>query len=189
MTVVREALTEPVPSLVLLAGGSPVATVALQAQVGPALAVALGLDWAAPLDPLAPDAALTALPPGALVPLPRDPGHPLAEGTHWAEVLGAWRQPVLLLIEAAQLDSGLAAATTALLQRWQVPLLGLVQCGGRWDEALRRRENLPWLGGWWAEADPAAATAAVAAGEGAEPDVALLLAIRRRWRQQLAALV
>ncbi|MFO0104886.1 MAG: hypothetical protein ACK516_06340, partial [Cyanobium sp.] len=74
------------PALVLLAAGEAAALAALQGQAAPALAGVLGLPLLAPLDPLAPDAALAALaagPPG-LVPLPRDPGLPLADGRHWA---------------------------------------------------------------------------------------------------------
>ena len=191
MTVARDPLTLPAPSLVLLACGSPVAVAALQAQAGPSLAAGLGLAWGRPLEPLAPDAALTDLPAASLVPLPRDPGHSLADGRHWAEVLGAWRQPALLLIDGDQLQTGLAAAAAALLQQWQVPSLGLVQVGGAWEGDQRRQEGLPWLG-WW----PAAAVAPGEVPQGPPlvppPDdaqAALLLALRRRWRQQQAALV
>jgi hypothetical protein len=136
------------PALVLLAAGAAAALAALQGQAAPALAGVLGLPLLAPLDPLAPDAALAALaagPPG-LVPLPRDPGLPLADGRHWAAALGAWRQPVLVLLAAEQLDTGLPAALTALLQQRQVPCLGLVQWGGSWRPEQRRLEGLPWLG-------------------------------------------
>jgi hypothetical protein len=136
------------PSLVLLAAGAPAALAALQHQAAPALAEVLGLPLLAPLDPLSPDAALAALVAGptGLVPLPRDPGLPLADGRHWAAALGAWRQPVLVLLAAEQLDTGLPAALTALLQQWQVPCLGLVQWGGSWRPDQRRLEGLPWLG-------------------------------------------
>jgi hypothetical protein len=136
------------PALVLLAAGAAAALAALQGQAAPALAGVLGLPLLAPLDPLAPDAALAALaagPPG-LVPLPRDPGLPLADGRHWAAALGAWRQPVLVLLAAEQLDTGLPATLTALLQQRQVPCLGLVQWGGSWRPEQRRLEGLPWLG-------------------------------------------
>jgi hypothetical protein len=136
------------PALVLLAAGAAAALAALQGQAAPALAGVLGLPLLAPLDPLAPDAALAALaagPPG-LVPLPRDPGLPLADGRHWAAALGAWRQPALVLLAAEQLDTGLPAALTALLQQRQVPCLGLVQWGGSWRPEQRRLEGLPWLG-------------------------------------------
>ena len=53
----------------------------------------------------------------------------------------------VLLVSTDQLDSGVAAATTALLQQWQVPLLGLVQGPGPWDGEARRADRLPWLGG------------------------------------------
>lgn len=136
------------PALVLLAAGAAELVADLQAQAAPALAEALQLRLLAPLDPLAPDAALAALaggPPG-LVPLRRDPGLSLADGRHWAAALGAWRQPALVVLAAGQLDTGLPAALTALLRQWQVPCLGLVQWGGCWQPELRRLEGLPWLG-------------------------------------------
>ena len=57
-----------------------------------------------------------------------------------------WRQPTLLLLEAAQLDTGTAAATTALLREQGAPLLGLIQWGEPWQPERRRLDGLPWLG-------------------------------------------
>lgn len=145
MTLSRLGLQHPV---VVLAAGTAASVRALQQQAGPRLAPALGLPWREPLADQEPPLALAALAgqgPG-LVPLPLDPGLPLAGAGHWAEALGAWRQPVLLLLSGDQLQSGLPAAMVALLRQWQVPLLGLVQCGGSWDPAARRGDGLPWLG-------------------------------------------
>lgn len=136
-------------SLVLVAAGPRAVVAGLQHQLGPQLAAALGLAWRAPLDPLDPPRALAALAmsgPG-LVPLPVDPGWPLHGAGHWAEALGAWRQPVLLLLAGEQLETGLPAAMVALLHQWQVPLVGLVQGDGAWDPDARRGDGLPWLGG------------------------------------------
>jgi hypothetical protein len=80
------------------------------------------------------------------VPLPRDPGLPLQDGCHWASALGAWRQPALLVLAPHQLQTGLPAGLTALLDQWRVPCLGLVQWGGPWEPQQRRLEGLPWLG-------------------------------------------
>ena len=158
--------TGPVPALVLLGCGTPPQIGALQAAAAPALAQMLQrqLASALPAEP-GPQAhsALAALAANALVPLPQDPGRTMADGCHWAELLGAWRQPCLLLINAQQLDSGVAAATTALLQQWQVPLLGLVQWQGSWDRRARLADRLPWLGslgGPEADADAVALAAA-----------------------------
>ncbi len=110
--------------------------------------------------------------PGGLVALEMDPGLALPAGGSWAEALGAWRQPCVLVIGADQLGCGWPAAGTALLQRWGVPLLGLLQWGGAWDGAARRGDGLPWLGiaagdgatdGWDGGADPEADLAAVLA--------------------------
>ena len=142
--------TGPVCALVLLCCGTPTQVEALHTAAAVPLATALGLRLGAAL-PLDPDplghGALGALEAGTLVPLLRDPGQGLAGGGHWAETLGAWRQQCVLLVSTDQLDSGVAAATTALLQQWQVPLLGLVQGPGPWDGEARRADRLPWLGG------------------------------------------
>jgi hypothetical protein len=69
----------------------------------------------------------------------------------WVEALGAWRQPCLLAFAASQLATGLPAAATALLERWSVPLVGLIPWEGEWDGACRRADGLPWLGRLGAE--------------------------------------
>jgi hypothetical protein len=135
-----------------------------------------------------PDAALCTLadpgfagPPtlagGWLAALPVDPGLPLAGGGSWAEALGAWRQPTLLLVSEAQLATGLPAAGAALLLRWQVPLVGMIQAGSPWSPEERRRDGLPWLG-WLPPGD-----------EEEDPEAlrALLMVVQRRWHRIKAA--
>jgi hypothetical protein len=157
MTLLQPGLTTPALSLVLLAFGTPPKVAArLDAATAP-LARALGLELTAPLDPDDPQTSLAGLAaaPGAgprLVPLPRDPGHGLPAGGHWAEALGAWRQPVLVLFSAKQVNTGLPACTQALLDRWQVPCAGLLQWGGNWQSEQRRLDGLPWLG-WLSRQD------------------------------------
>jgi hypothetical protein len=160
-------LTGALPALVLVAAGPATTLAALQQQAAAPLAAALGVELLEPLQAPSPDPALEALATatGVLAPLPIDPGLPLEEGRHWAAALGAWRQPALLLVAADQVESGLPAALHALMVVWQVPTLGLVQWGGRWDPQARRRDGLPWLGrlatdgtGDLAEAGPAAST-------------------------------
>ena len=134
--------------LVLVGAGTAAAVATLQAEAGPTLALALGLPWGNPLAIEQPPQSLASLAeqgPG-LVPLPLDPGLVLHGFGHWAEALGAWRQPVLLLLAAEQLQTGLPATMAALLDQWQVPLAGLVQAGGPWQPDLRRGDGLPWLG-------------------------------------------
>ncbi len=99
--------------------------------------------WADPQGRLA---ALAQEPGPWLWPLAPDPGAFLGERGSWAEALGAWRQPCLLLIPAAAAATGPAAAYCALLQGQGVPLLGLIQWGGPWLAVDRRRDGLPWLG-------------------------------------------
>jgi hypothetical protein len=146
--------------LVVLSAGPAAQVQALQADLGEPFALAVQGTWddrwrhLNPFDD--PDSALQQLQPSGrqpdpgpgpvLVGLPLDPGLPLARGGHWAEALGAWRQPVVVVFDAEQLQTGVPAAMTALLKGWQVPLVGLVQWGGPWEWAERRRDGLPWLG-------------------------------------------
>jgi len=99
-----------------------------------------------PTDPHRQLRHLQSTPGGWLASLPLDPGQALKDGSTWAEALGAWCQPALVIIGAQQLSSGAAASTTALLRQWHVPLLGLLQWGGSWKAESRRRDGLPWLG-------------------------------------------
>lgn len=113
---------------------------------------------------------------GWLASLEADVGQALADGRSWAEVLGAWRQPALLVIPAAQLSSGVPAAATALLRHWQVPMVGLLQWGGSWQAEARRRDGLPWLGLLPAndQDDP---------GQDTDHGRSLAAALALRWRQ------
>ena len=146
--------------LVVLSAGPAAQVKALQANLAQPLAQALQWSWDARWQHLGPgddpNRALQQLQPpagqpdpgpsNALVGLPLDPGVPLACGGHWAEALGAWRQPAVLVFSAEQLQTGVPAAMTSLLKNWQVPLVGLVQWGEPWAAAERRRDGLPWLG-------------------------------------------
>jgi len=169
------------PRVVLVCLGTPAdpaAPAGLLPRVAQRLSEATGLPLQAIPRPDSPPQALAALlaAPGPwLAPLPLDPGLPLAQGS-WAEALGSWRQPTLLVVDQAQLGTGIPAAATALLERWSVPLLGLLQWGGSWEASLRRRDQLPWIGQLCDQEDP-------------EPDAdpaALLLLSWNRWRHRLA---
>lgn len=148
--------------LLLLGCGTARALVAHQRQAALQLARLLQLPLQALTAPSHPQrslAALAANPGSLLAPLGRDPGLALPGGGTWAEALGAWRQPCVLLLPAPQLASGQAAATTALLRQERVPLLGLIQWGGPWCSRARVRDGLPWLG-WLADGETDAALAA-----------------------------
>ena len=74
----------------------------------------------------------------------------MAQGSSgsWLDALAAWRCPVLLLAQpnAAGLIPGLAPASVALCRSLNIPLVGLAQLGGSWDQAARRMDGLPWCG-------------------------------------------
>ncbi len=170
----RSLLTSP-----LVLAGAGLGGLAALPQAAPRLQSLLALPATTELSQLAaqsvePDQLMAALQGhrgGALVALEQDPGRWLPAGTRWAEVLGAWRQPTLLLVTADDATSGLAAAYTALLDRSTVPLLGLVQWGGSWDGSARACEGLPWLG-------------ALQPGDhGAAGAEVLLEALKLRWQR------
>jgi hypothetical protein len=119
-------------------------------------------------------AQLALEPQGWLLPLGLDPAADLEWGGCWAERLGAWRQPVLLLVPVRLVEQGPARAYSALLQREAVPLLGLVQLGGPWRPERRRCDGLPWLG-WLPALDGAPGDANEQACE------ALRLQLMKRW--------
>ena len=157
-------LSWPTAGLVLLAPGgtTPAAAAPLAEQLGLRLLLEPHTSQQDPAEILA---ALAGEPPGWLLPLALDPGADLEVPGCWADVLGAWRQPVLLLLPAAAAAAGPARAYRALLDQAGVPLVGLVQEGTPWHPEPRRRDGLPWLG--WLVAEPA--------------DPGLPLLVRRRW--------
>ncbi len=172
--------------LLLVGLGSPQELVVLEA-IAARLAKAWPMSLRKVSDPQDPDAALTALAAGTaagveadapdwLAALPLDPGLPLGRGGSWAEALGAWRQSCLLTVSEAQMATGLPAAGAALLERWRVPLVGLIQVGGEWRPLERRRDGLAWLG--WLPEPP---------GEDEEALAALQGVLRSRLRRLEAA--
>jgi hypothetical protein len=140
------------------------------------------------LDPVQVLGALQSRPEGWLLPLALDPGAWLGRPLCWAEALGAWRQPCLLLVAGAAAGTGPDRATAALLRSLGVPLLGLVQWGGEWRPQERGVDGLPWLG-WLPGAD---ANAAANAAANADVAVEARLELRRRcgarWQQLSSAM-
>ncbi len=70
------------------------------------------------------------------------PGH---DPVDWVVDLGAWRQPTLLLLDGTARPASQGALHEALLRLHRVPILGLLQVGGDWDDLGRRRDGLPWF--------------------------------------------
>lgn len=174
-----EAPLQPRLVLVSLAPpADPTAPAALLPAVAHRLSEATGIPLRLIPQPHSPPEALADLLTASgpwLAPLPLDPGLAMAQGS-WAEALGAWRQPTLLVVDQGQLLTGIPAAATALLERWSVPLLGLIQWEGRWDASARRRDGLPWLG-------------QLGDADGPDPDadpVAVLRLSWSQWRDRLA---
>lgn len=170
---VSDADPTPDGGLLLVGLGSCQELVVLEA-IAVRLAEAGPMSLRKVIDPEDPDAALTALAACGdwLAALPLDPGLPLGRGGSWAETLGAWRQSCLLVVSEAQMATGLPAAGAALLERWRVPLVGLIQVGGEWRPLERRRDGLAWLG--WLPEPP---------GEDEEALAALQVVLRSRRRR------
>lgn len=103
----------------------------------------------------------------------------MAQGSSgsWLDALAAWRCPVLLLAQpnAAGLIPGIAPASVALCHALNLPLVGLAQLGGRWDQAARRMDGLPWCGLLDASDDHGAAFDA------------LVRSIQQRWNHMTPA--
>lgn len=171
----------PVPRL-LLASLAASDSAALVTAVAQRLAALTGLPVRAILQAEAPAEALSALndPAGGwLAPLPLDVGVMRQQGS-WAEALGAWRQPTLLVVEARHRSTGLPAAATALLRHWQVPLVGLLawSAAAPAQPAAEHSDGLPWLGSLGDDPDA-----------DADGDQELLLALKASWREQISRLV
>lgn len=182
------ALSRPTAGLVLVAPGGVAPAPASGDAAAPAdrLAALLGLRTIArPIAPAEDPAVvlreLELETPGWLLPLCLDPGQQLAGAGCWADALGAWRQPVLLLspaVATAAAPAGAARAYRALLQLAAVPLLGLVQSGGQWAAEQRRCDGLPWLG--WLAAD--GVDGDLVASPALEAELALAATTAARWR-------
>ena len=83
-----------------------------------------------------------------LIQLSGDAAMTLNEEGSWLEALGAWKIPVILIVGTNEsgLIPGDASAYVSLCEQLSVPILGLVQLGGQWDERLRKIDGLPWVG-------------------------------------------
>ena len=102
-----------------------------------------------------PDAVLTdCINQTSLLGLNGDAARLLPRGSSWLAALADWRIPTLLLtmVDADGEIPGHAAAHAALCHQLSVPLVGLVQLQGHWDQSARRRDALPWCG-WVPDAD------------------------------------
>ncbi len=84
-----------------------------------------------------------------MVKLDGDPAVSKTNGGSWLEALGSWKKLAILFTSPLH-DSneigGVAAAYVALCEKLEVPLVGIIQVGGEWNESLRKKEGLPWCG-------------------------------------------
>jgi len=168
------------PLRLVLAPVVGAATPGAPGLAAPSLGARLGLPLLSLDAALDPEAALAKIQAEAgpwLAPLTVDPGAWLGPTGRWGELLGAFRQPTVLLVDGTAVSGGTAAATTALLERAQVPLVGLIQWGGPRNPQIRRAEGLPWLG--WLEAREAEVPTCL---EPMEADPGLRQALLLRWR-------
>ncbi len=83
-----------------------------------------------------------------LVQLKGDAAKTIKDGSNWLEALGAWKKPTLLMTCPCPNNeiSGEVTAYAALCEKLSVPLIGIVQVGGKWNKSLRKKEGLPWCG-------------------------------------------
>tara|TARA_B100000214_G_C23598626_1_gene459641 strand:- start:69 stop:581 length:513 start_codon:yes stop_codon:yes gene_type:complete len=69
------------------------------------------------------------------------------EGT-WIEALGVWKKNTLFVCKALPDGSipGVSAAYVSLAKEFSLPLLGIIQYCGNWDQQNRVLDGLPWCG-------------------------------------------
>ena len=83
-----------------------------------------------------------------LILLKGDPARKYSGKGSWLELLGDWHQPIVIL--AKPLSSGdtpgLVFAYHSLCKELSVPVAGIIQVGGVWDENKKSKDNLPWCG-------------------------------------------
>jgi hypothetical protein len=162
------------PWRIVVVGFATAVAHGVPAAVAGRLATAADLTLREILWPQNPQESLAQLAEGRtgwLAALPIDAGLPLPVGGSWAEALGAWRQPTLLVLGGDQLATGVPAAATALMRQCGVPLLGLVQAGGDWQAGERRRDGLPWLGGLVSAAEDGEPAEVEGIGDGGPEEV------------------
>ncbi len=77
-----------------------------------------------------------------------DPGARNKSHCSWIEALGAWRRATILFTKPLPNGKieGTTAAYVALCEKFKVPLLGLLQVDGNWEDKERRVDGLPWCG-------------------------------------------
>ena len=71
-----------------------------------------------------------------------------SSGGSWLEVLGYWRQPLILLASPGASGDipGTVSAHVSLCRELSVSLVGIIQLGGIWDSQKRALDCLPWCG-------------------------------------------
>ena len=96
-----------------------------------------------------PNEAISSLPSeNVLVEMIGDVGMLHSSGGSWLEALGSWKIPVILFVSPNSSGKipGIAASYVALCKYLSVPLVGIVQLGGAWNNYDRRLDALPWCG-------------------------------------------
>ncbi|HRD41590.1 MAG TPA: hypothetical protein PLI52_02345 [Prochlorococcaceae cyanobacterium AMR_MDS_5431] len=112
-----------------------------------------------------------------LVILMKDMSQTLGLSVRWLKVLGATRQPCILLVSDTDSDSigNNAAAHQALLHQHGIPLVGILQIGGIWNPIERRRDGLSWCG-WWQGLQASSESKEIL-------ELETIYSIRKRWSQ------
>ncbi len=83
-----------------------------------------------------------------LVQLKGDAAMASFSGSSWLDALASWRCSVVLMampLKSGQIP-GIVSGYVALCRELSVPLVGILQLGGKWESKQRLLDGLPWCG-------------------------------------------
>ena len=83
-----------------------------------------------------------------LILLKGDPARKIDGIGSWLEFFGNWNQPLVILAKSLPSGDtpGSVFAYYSLCKELSIPVMGILQVGGVWDENKKSKDNLPWCG-------------------------------------------
>ena len=92
--------------------------------------------------------SLMAKTSNGLILLNGDPARKYAGKGCCLDVFGYWHQPIVILTKPLLSGDtpGSVFAYYSLCKELSVPVAGILQVGGIWDENKKSKDNLPWCG-------------------------------------------